>query len=180
MVVTNSTVARALIDVHHQGVFEVMWNRLLFPDHAKQLVQLVQQRWSAVFEHFEGAFQMPSVWERVRSQSRMEHHQNGGYAKNESRACYIKCLFIHRHYFQDSVLWLYSFTAFSHLTPACNAMDRMLISIRRPMSYCSLNNYIDCWLADWRVCGRPISCSSTLTDDDLTPRARRKLILCCN
>ena len=32
MVVTNSTVTLALINVYHKGVFEVMWDRFLFPD----------------------------------------------------------------------------------------------------------------------------------------------------
>ena len=35
MVVTNSTVTLALINVYHKGVFEVMWDRFLFPDRAE-------------------------------------------------------------------------------------------------------------------------------------------------
>ena len=42
-----------------------------------------------------------------------------------------------------------------HLTPACNPTDRMLISIRRLLSDCSLNISIadlaGVQLSDWRV-----------------------------
>jgi len=55
---------------------------------------------------------------------------------------------------QDTIrFWVYSFMASSHLTPACYPMDRMLISVRRPLSDCSLNNSpIDLWcVADMQL-----------------------------